>query len=81
MTAAQPIAFVNARLIDPESGYDGPGCLLARDGVIAEVRRSPTFDSRPAEASIRAYTSGVASRSVARPAATESGLPDRVPAW
>ena len=50
MTAAQPIAFVNARLIDPESGYDGPGCLLARDGVIAEVRRSPTFDSRPAEA-------------------------------
>ena len=50
MSAAQPIAFVNARLIDPESGYDGPGCLLARDGVIAEVRRSPTFDSRPAEA-------------------------------
>ena len=50
MTAAQPIAFVNARLVDPESGYDGPGCLLARDGVIAEVRRSPTFDSRPAEA-------------------------------
>ena len=44
------IAFVNARLVDPESGYDGPGCLLARDGVIAEVRRSPTFDSRPAEA-------------------------------
>ena len=50
MSAAQPIAFVNARLVDPESGYDGPGCLLARDGVIAEVRRSPTFDSRPAEA-------------------------------
>ena len=50
MSAPQPIAFVNARLIDPESGYDGPGCLLARDGVIAELRRSPTFDSRPAEA-------------------------------
>ena len=34
-----------------------------------------------AAASTRAYTSGVASRSVARPAATESGLPERVPAW
>ena len=21
-------AFVNARLVDPESGYDGPGCLV-----------------------------------------------------
>lgn len=48
--SAPSIAFVNARLIDPESGYDGPGCLLARDGLIAEVRRSPNFESRPAEA-------------------------------
>lgn len=47
---APAIAFVNARLVDPESGYDGPGCLLARDGLIEEVRRSPTFESRPAEA-------------------------------
>ena len=25
---ARPIAFVNARLVDPESGYDGPGALI-----------------------------------------------------
>jgi dihydroorotase len=36
MTAA-PLAFVNVRLVDPASGYDGPGALLVRDGVIAEV--------------------------------------------
>jgi dihydroorotase len=32
----RPIAFVNARLIDPETGYDGPGGLLARDGLIVD---------------------------------------------
>jgi dihydroorotase len=36
MTAA-PIAFVNARLVDPESGYDGPGGLRVEGGKIAEV--------------------------------------------
>jgi dihydroorotase len=33
----QPTAFLNARLIDPASGYDGPGGLLVVDGEIAEV--------------------------------------------
>lgn len=33
----QPLALVNARLIDPESGYDGPGSLIVAEGVIAEV--------------------------------------------
>ncbi len=33
----RPIAFVNARLVDPASGYDGPGALVVRDGLIAEV--------------------------------------------
>lgn len=32
------LAFVNARLIDPE-GYDGPGALRVRHGVIADVVR------------------------------------------
>ncbi len=41
--AARPIAFVNARLVDPESGYDGPGALIAEDGVIAAVRREADF--------------------------------------
>lgn len=29
--------FTNARLIDPESGRDGLGCLLVADGVIAAI--------------------------------------------
>lgn len=34
---ARPLAFVNARLVDPETSFDGPGALVVRDGVIAEV--------------------------------------------
>ena len=33
----RPTAFVNARLVDPASGWDGPGALLIRDGKIADV--------------------------------------------
>jgi dihydroorotase len=40
---AGPIAFINARLVDPETGYDGPGCLLAENGVIAEVSHEVGF--------------------------------------
>ena len=29
--------FINARLIDPESGLDAPGGVLVRDGVIADI--------------------------------------------
>ncbi len=32
-----PILFSNARLVDPATGRDGPGALLLRDGVIADV--------------------------------------------
>ncbi|HVZ29402.1 MAG TPA: dihydroorotase, partial [Asticcacaulis sp.] len=31
------IAFVNARLIDPASDYDGPGSVIVVEGVIADV--------------------------------------------
>jgi dihydroorotase len=34
---SRPLAFTNVRLVDPESGYDGPGALLVQDGVIADV--------------------------------------------
>jgi dihydroorotase len=34
---ARPIAFRNARLIDPASGLDGRGGLLAINGVIADI--------------------------------------------
>ena len=37
--ATRPTAFVNARLLDPASGYDGPGSLIVTEGVIADVVR------------------------------------------
>ncbi len=39
----QPTAFINARLIDPESRYDGPGALVVQGGVIADVVRKPSL--------------------------------------
>ena len=41
----RPLAFVNARLVEPESGYDGPGCLVVAEAVIADVRRAPALES------------------------------------
>ncbi|MGE5567196.1 MAG: dihydroorotase [Parcubacteria group bacterium] len=45
---AKPIALINARLVDPETSFDGPGALMIRDGVIAEVVKgqqpSPSSD-------------------------------------
>ena len=38
----QPTAFLNARLIDPASRYDGPGAVLIRDGRIADVVQGAT---------------------------------------
>jgi dihydroorotase len=39
----RPIAFLNARLIDPETGYDGPGALISEHGKIAEVTHEVGF--------------------------------------
>ena len=36
-TASNPTAFVNARLIDPATDYDGPGSVVIAEGVIADV--------------------------------------------
>ena len=41
----RPLAFVNARLLDPESGYDGPGALVVTEGVIADVRGAPSLEA------------------------------------
>jgi len=46
------IAFINARLVDPASGYDGPGCVLARDGLIEAVERQPSFVERVTDARV-----------------------------
>jgi len=35
----RPVLISNARLVDPESEYDGPGSLLIKDSLIAEMRR------------------------------------------
>ncbi len=42
--ASPPIAFLGARLVDPQSGYDGPGSLIVADGLVADVVRRPTYD-------------------------------------
>ncbi len=49
MADHRPIAFLGARLVDPETGYDGPGCLIAAEGVIAEVVRRPTYEGLAAD--------------------------------
>jgi dihydroorotase len=36
-----PTAFVNARLVDPQSGYDGPGAVVVRGAEIADVAHRP----------------------------------------
>ena len=43
----RPIAFVGARLVDPASGYDGPGCLLVADGKIARINRESSPPGLP----------------------------------
>ncbi len=40
-------AYVNARLVDPESGLDAPGGLLAEDGKIADVGPGLFADGAP----------------------------------
>jgi dihydroorotase len=39
----QPTAFINARLVDPESRYDGPGAVVVRGGFIADVVKTPSL--------------------------------------
>ncbi|MFN3230120.1 MAG: dihydroorotase [Asticcacaulis sp.] len=43
MSAPLKAAFVNARLIDPASDYDGPGCVVVEDGRILSVSHSPSL--------------------------------------
>ena len=45
MARARPIAFQNARLVDPESRYDGPGALVVKDGLIADVSKGKDFNN------------------------------------
>ena len=42
--SSRPLAFTAARLVDPASGYDGPGCVVVFDGKIAEVVHGPAIE-------------------------------------
>src|ERR1700722_11174250 len=52
MPSAPPIAFLNARLIDPIQETETRGGLIVIDGVIAGVGPKVTRDQLPAEATI-----------------------------
>ncbi len=45
MTGPRPQAFTNVRLVDPASGFDGPGALLVTEGVIADVAQGGDLGS------------------------------------
>ena len=45
----QPIAFINARLVDPETRYDGAGALVVQGGVIADVVKKPSLGKLSAD--------------------------------
>ena len=42
---SRPFALVNARLVDPASGYDGPGAVVVAEGVLADVRHAPGLEA------------------------------------
>jgi dihydroorotase len=48
----RPLAFVNARLLDPASGLDSPGGLLTEDGRILDLGPQLTADGLPEGAEI-----------------------------
>jgi dihydroorotase len=45
LKANRPTAFTNVRLVDPASGYDGPGALIVTEGVIADVAKGGDLGS------------------------------------
>ena len=47
MTPAPPTAYVNARLLDPDSGLDSPGALLVKEGAIADLGPALFADGVP----------------------------------
>jgi dihydroorotase len=49
---SRPLAFTNVRLVDPASGYDGPGAVIVTEGVIADVARAPALGSLSADVEV-----------------------------
>lgn len=48
----QPVAYLNARLLDPDSGLDGPGALLTQDGRIADLGPRLFADGVPGDMTV-----------------------------
>ncbi len=50
MTEIRPFALTGARLVDPASGHDGPGCVLVgADGRVADVVHGPKIEGLSAD--------------------------------
>src|SRR5262249_25057588 len=68
--------------VRPRKRWNGSAAVDGEGGPPGSPRPADTcVRSASANESTAAYTSGVQARSVARPAAVASGLPDSVPAW
>eukprot|EP01041_Mallomonas_annulata_P036512 gene36512-59640_t len=52
LAARRPVAYLNARLVDPASGYDGPGAVLVTEGVISDVVHALDFGSLSADVEV-----------------------------
>jgi dihydroorotase len=50
--SARPLAFTNVRLVDPASGYDGPGAVIVTEGVVADVARGGDLGSLSADVEV-----------------------------
>ena len=60
-----PLAFINARLIDPETRRDEPGGLVVRAGLIADLVRTC---AAPRRRRSRARTSSTPAATCSAPA-------------
>jgi len=52
LRAGERVAYVNARLLDPDSGLDAPGALLTDGGIIADLGPRLFQDGPPADATV-----------------------------
>lgn len=48
----RPVAFTNARIVDPASGYDGPGAVVVTEGVIADVAKGGDLGALSADVEV-----------------------------
>jgi len=48
----RPVAFTNARIVDPASGYDGPGAVIVTEGVIADVAKGSGLGALSSEVEV-----------------------------